>query len=227
MKSGILLIDKPAGKTSFYLVYILRKLTGIKKIGHAGTLDPLATGVMVMLIGREATRLSDKFIGHHKTYETTIFLGARTTTLDSEGDICETSPFQPSLEQVKEALSDFQGSTFQTPPMYSAKKVQGKKLYDLARKGEEIQRKPCQVWMQIDLLEYTYPLLRLKVHCSSGTYIRSLADDLGSQLSCFGHIQQLRRIQSGPFSIEECHALENITKDAIPLRTIDENSLLY
>ncbi len=214
-ESGILLIDKPPKKTSFYLVHALRKITGISKIGHTGTLDPLATGVMVMLIGRSATRLSSQMVGHDKIYETSIRLGVRTTTFDDEGVITDRSEIVPSLSQIEDALLEFQGSTRQIPPMYSAKKVAGQKLYELARKGVEIERAPINVWMKIDLIDYQYPLLTIRIHCSSGTYIRTLADDIGTTLGCFGSVSKLCRLKSGPFSLEDCLPLDQVGKQTI------------
>ena len=222
MASGILLVDKPAGKTSFYLVSQLRRLTGIKKIGHAGTLDPLATGVMVMLIGRDYTRKSDQMIRHDKEYETNIFLSAATSSYDAEGEITDRSDYIPSLDEINSALLHFQGTQKQVPPMFSAKKVCGKKLCDLARRGIEIEREPAEVTMRITLLEYHYPHLRLKVECSKGTYIRSLAHDLGLKLGTFGHIIALTRTRSGPYHLNGCHRLENLNPENINQYLISE-----
>jgi tRNA pseudouridine55 synthase len=202
--NGILLVDKAAGVTSFSLVSILRRLTKIDKIGHAGTLDPFATGVMVMLIGRDYTRKSDQFLSSDKEYLTTLFLGAATDTYDIEGKITTQSNFIPTLPQIEEAISSFQGQTLQTPPMYSAKKVAGKKLYELARKGALIERASVPVTMSIKLIAYNYPTLTLQVACSKGTYIRSLAHDLGQKLTTNAHLIELKRIRSGSFHINEC-----------------------
>lgn len=227
MNSGIVLIDKPQGKTSFFLVKVLRKLTGIKKIGHAGTLDPLATGVMVMLVGKGATTLSNQLIGHDKIYDMTILLGVKTDSLDTDGNVTAKSDVVPTIEEIEKAIETFQGDTKQTPPMFSAKKVDGKKLYELARKGQEIKRKEVDVWMKIELLEYTYPNLKLRVHCSSGTYMRTLADDLGDMLGSHGTVSELRRIKSGPFSIEKCTPFESLKADSLNIQEIDENSKNY
>jgi tRNA pseudouridine55 synthase len=210
MIQGVLLIDKPINKTSFFLVSFLRALTKVKKIGHSGTLDPLATGVMVMLVGKEYTRLSSKFTFVDKEYVTDILLGQTTDTYDTQGTVITTSDLIPSLEEVESAILAFQGNTMQTPPMFSAKKIQGQKLCDLARKGISIERQAVSVNMQITLLEYNYPTLRLKVTCSSGTYIRSLAYDLGARLGCGGTISKLTRTRSGPFTLEECLSVETI-----------------
>ncbi len=176
---GLLLVDKPRGKTSFSLVATLRRILGVKKIGHAGTLDPMATGVMVMLIGTHFTRLSDKFLNDDKEYEAEVTLGSTTDTYDAEGVILEKSEIIPTPEQVKQAIEVFQGEILQIPPMYSAKKVNGKKLYELARQGRQVEREPVKIQLETQLLFYQYPLLKLHVKCSKGTYVRSLAYYLG------------------------------------------------
>ncbi len=201
---GILLIDKPKDITSFQLIRSARRLTKVKKIGHAGTLDPFATGVMVLLISRSYTRLSDTFINSDKEYEAQVQLGISTTTLDSTGNITSTSTTVPTIKQVTEALNPFQGNIQQIPPMYSAKKVKGKKLYTLARKGITIDRAPINVHVSIHLLSYNFPYLNIYVICSKGTYIRTLAEDLGKALGCSSHLSQLKRTRSGPFRINQC-----------------------
>ncbi|MGE3954407.1 MAG: tRNA pseudouridine(55) synthase TruB [Parachlamydiales bacterium] len=201
---GLLLVDKPRGATSFTLVRLLRRLTNIRTIGHAGTLDPFATGVMVMLIGRPYTRLSNQFLEQDKDYEAVIELGKTTDTYDCDGQVLTTSDKVPSPTEVEAALCRFQGTVLQTPPMYSAKKQGGKKLYELARKGIEVERPPRPVSLHTTLLDYTYPLIRLHVKCSKGTYVRSIAFDLGEQLGCGGYLRELVRLRSGPFRLEEC-----------------------
>jgi len=202
--NGILLIDKAAGTSSFYLVSLLRRLTGIEKIGHAGTLDPFATGVMVMLIGREYTRRSNEFLCSDKAYRATMQLGVATETYDIEGKIISQSDLVPTLEQIETILLSFQGEILQVPPMYSAKKIQGQKLYDLARKGITVERAPVAVQLQVKLIRYNYPLLEIEVSCSKGTYIRSLAHDIGQRLGCGAHLVELARIRSGSFLLEQC-----------------------
>ncbi len=199
---GILVVNKPKGKTSFSLVYELRKCLGVKKIGHAGTLDPFATGVMVMLIGRNYTRLSDQFLTSDKEYVAYVLLGVETDTYDCEGQTIATSPLVPTLAEIEEQIKLFQGEVEQTPPMFSAKKINGKKLYDLARKGETVERKSCKVTLSTQILSYTYPELILNVKCSKGTYIRSIAHDLGKLLGCGAHLTDLTRTRSGHFKIE-------------------------
>lgn len=203
-RRGILLIDKPAGSTSFHLVALTRRLLGVQKVGHAGTLDPLATGVMVLLVGREYTRLAQTLIQDDKEYTATLHLGMGTDTDDSEGKVTATSEDLPTLGAIEEQLIEFQGWQEQVPPMFSAKKIKGKKLYELARKGIEVERRPEKVYMSIQLLSYDPPYLSLHITCSKGTYIRSLARDLGAVLGCYGHLSALRRCRSGRFKSEEC-----------------------
>ncbi len=211
-QSGLLLVDKEAGCTSFHLVSLLRRLTSIKKIGHAGTLDPFATGVMVMLIGKEATKKSETFLSSDKEYRATLQLGITTETYDLEGAIVERNDKVPTLAEIELAKSSFQGEILQIPPMYSAKKVAGKKLYDLARKGIVIERQPVLVRMEIELLNYQYPMLEIEVKCSKGTYIRSLAHDIGQFLGCGAHLFELTRTRSGPFRLEDCIS-QNLLKN--------------
>ncbi|MBS0628897.1 MAG: tRNA pseudouridine(55) synthase TruB [Verrucomicrobia bacterium] len=204
MKSGILLVNKPVGKTSFSLIGALRKKSGVKKIGHAGTLDPFASGVMILLIGRTFTAQSDTFMGHDKEYEALVHLGIETTTFDPEGQITRQSDQVPTLAQVEEALKAFQGTIQQIPPMFSAKKINGKKLYELARKGIEVERKPVTLTVHTQLISYQYPELTLKITCSKGTYIRSIASDLGQALGCGAHLKKLTRTRCGPYLLKDC-----------------------
>lgn len=201
---GILLVDKEKGRTAFYLVKILRKISGIKKIGHAGILDPFATGVMVMLIGRPYTKISDRFLNDNKEYIATIRLGEATDTFDCDGQITRTSSAIPSLQDIETVVSEFQGTIDQVPPMFSAKKVGGQKLYLLARKGIEIERKPVKVNLETTILNYSYPELKIKVACSKGTYIRCIANEIGEKLGAFGHLINLQRTQSGPYQLKDC-----------------------
>jgi tRNA pseudouridine55 synthase len=185
-------------------VGILRKLTHIRTIGHAGTLDPFADGVMVLLIGKRFTRLSNQFLHQDKEYLATVHLGIVTDTYDIEGQITAQSPLIPSLFEIEEALLKFQGTILQTPPMFSAKKVEGKKLYELARKGITIERQAVPVTLRIERIDYSYPSLSLKVQCSKGTYLRSLAYDLGVELGCGAHLSALTRTRSGTFTLKDC-----------------------
>ena len=202
--SGVLLINKPKGKTSFSLVSSVRKLFNVQKVGHAGTLDPFATGVMILLVGKDFTRLSDRFLNQDKEYIATMRLGIRTDSYDCEGVTLSESDFIPTEDLILEVLSRFQGPLMQVPPMFSAKKVQGKKLYELARKGIEIERAPVPITVEIRLLAYEYPYLSIHVSCSKGTYIRSLAEDIGISLGCGAHLSDLSRTRSGPFRLSEC-----------------------
>lgn len=202
--SGILLVDKETTHTSFHLVTLLRRLTKIKKIGHAGTLDPFATGVMVMLIGSEYTQKSSEFLNHDKQYRANLHLGVETDSYDIDGQIVSKNDRIPTLQEVESAILSFQGEIQQIPPMFSAKKIKGQKLYDLARKGIEIERPPVAVKVSIQLLRYEYPQLEILVDCSKGTYIRSLAHDIGKLLGTGAHLSSLTRTKSGPFSLSEC-----------------------
>lgn len=203
-KEGILLVNKPAGRSSFHLVHKLRQLTGIKKIGHCGTLDPFATGVMVMLIGKSYTTLSDHFLSDDKQYLATFRLGAISDTYDRDGIITPVSDKQPSLQDIEEVIARFQGSISQVPPMFSAKKINGQKLYHLARQGIEIPRAAHPVHLRITLIEYDYPDLTIDVSCSKGTYIRSLAHDMGHLLNTGAYVEKLVRLRSGSFLLEDC-----------------------
>ncbi len=201
---GILPVHKPKSKTSFSLVSILRKLTGIRTIGHAGTLDPFAEGVMILLIGKKFTRLSNCFLHQDKEYLATLHLGLTTDSYDTEGQVTGESSYIPTSTEIEDTLLKFQGTILQTPPMFSAKKVGGKKLYELARKGITIEREQVPVTLHIELIQYTYPHLTLKVQCSKGTYIRSLAYDIGLELNCGAHLSALTRTRSGNITLQDC-----------------------
>lgn len=201
---GILLVNKPQGKTSFSLIRSLRKATGIKKIGHAGTLDPFATGVMVILLGRNYTRLSDQLLCQDKEYDAEVCLGVSTDTYDCDGKVVAQSKKIPSLLDIEQVLQHFQGQIEQIPPMFSAKKIGGKKLYELAREGLTIERQPAKVQLTTRLIQYNYPHLLLNVACSKGTYIRSVAHEIGVMLGCGAHLSQLQRTRSGQFHLLDC-----------------------
>lgn len=202
--SGILPVGKSIGCSSFFLVRLLRKLTNVSKIGHAGTLDPLASGVMILLIGKAFTRKAPFFLTQDKDYLATVFLGSATDTYDQEGTVTDTSPLQPSLEDLQKALAFFQGDLQQIPPMYSAKKFQGKKLYELALKGVSVERAPCPVHVKTELIGYSYPFVQLFITCSKGTYVRSIAHELGLKLGCFAHLHALVRKRVGSFHLDDC-----------------------
>lgn len=214
---GILLLNKPEGKTSFSLVSLLRKTLNVQKIGHAGTLDPFATGLMVMLVGKRFTTQSDKFLNQDKEYLAEIHLGAATDSYDKEGVTTQTSDHIPTLSALEETISHFQGEIDQIPPMFSAKKINGQKLYDLARQGKEVARAPVKVKVKIELLSYAYPKALISVHCSKGTYIRSLAHDIGLQLGCFGHLTALQRVRCGDYHLKDSFK-GSLTGDLATLR---------
>jgi tRNA pseudouridine55 synthase len=216
---GLLLIDKQPGSPSFRIVSQLRRLTGVQKIGHAGTLDPFATGVMLLLIGKSYTQKTPALISADKEYRATLCLGVRTDTFDLEGRVIDRSPLVPSLSQVETALAAFQGTLSQIPPMFSAKKVGGKKLYDLARQGVTIPRQPSLVTLSTTLISYDYPRLDIHVACSKGTYIRTLADDIGEMLGCHAHLTALCRTRVGPYTLADClsqTALQTPSLDLTP-----------
>lgn len=201
---GILPVNKSKNKTSFSLVYELRKKTKIQKIGHGGTLDFFADGVMVMFLGRAFTRFSSFLLQGDKEYLARIFLGSSSDTFDCVGKIQIKSSYIPSKEEILEHLKKYQGKISQIPPMYSAKKVNGQKLLHLARKGKEIERKPCLIELKTTLLSYSYPFLDIHVACSKGTYIRSIANDLGEDLKTGAYLFSLTRLRAGPFELKDC-----------------------
>ena len=212
---GILLLDKPAGKSSFFLVTLLRHKLHVKKIGHAGTLDPFAKGVMVMLVGQNYTRLSNRFLDQDKEYVAKIRLGIETDTFDPEGKIVATSEIVPTVDDIRSVLQEFQGTIEQIPPMFSAKKINGKKLCDLARKGQVVERAPVKVQVAITLLAYEYPYLELQISCSKGTYVRTIAHDIGKKLGCGAHVAELTRTRSGNFSLSECLSTDDLQIEQI------------
>jgi len=214
-KSGFLLLNKPKGPTSFDMVYKLRKITGIKKIGHAGTLDPFASGLLIMAIGREATKQISKYVKLDKEYIATLKLGATSTTHDPEGKIKENKNYEyPSRKKIENVLKNFLGKQEQIPPMFSAKKIKGKRLYDLARKGIEIKREAVNIDIKnIELLEYEWPNLRIKVSVSSGTYIRVLAFDIGEVLKTGAYLSKLKRTKIGKFKLDEAVLIESLRED--------------
>ncbi len=206
--NGFLIINKPAGITSHDVVDAARRLAGTRRIGHAGTLDPLATGVLVLALGA-ATRLVQFIDGSDKTYRATLRLGETTTTYDADGDLVERRPVTASQAEVEAALAGFRGAIAQIPPMYSAVKVKGQKLYKLARQGKEIERAPRPVTIhRLDALDWALPDVTVEVVCSAGTYIRSLAHDLGQALGCGAHLTALTRTAAGEFRLEDSHTLE-------------------
>jgi len=214
---GVLLVDKPTDHTSHDVVARLRGKLRMKRIGHAGTLDPMATGLLVMLVGK-ATRLSQYLIGIDKEYEGTIELGKTTNTQDAEGEVMETRPVPPLTEaEVRTAIQGFLGDQYQIPPMFSAIKIDGVPLYKSARKGEDIAREPRFIRvMSWDLTGFALPRLDFRLRCSKGTYVRTLAHDLGNKLGCGAHLAALRRTAAGSFRIADALTLDQIQALTIP-----------
>jgi tRNA pseudouridine55 synthase len=213
MDGGFILINKPTGITSHDVVDKLREITKIKKIGHAGTLDPFATGLLILGIGREFTKKLSIFQKKDKEYIATLKLGAESDTFDKEGKIVEKKIEKiPERKEIEEVLKNFLGEIEQIPPSFSAKKIKGKKFYELARKGIKVKPKPQKVKIyEISILEYKFPYLKIKVKCSSGTYIRSLANDIGEKLGCGAYVEELIRTKIGEFSIENAVELSKLT----------------
>lgn len=209
--SGILSVDKPPGMTSHDVVDALRRITGQRKVGHAGTLDPMATGVLLVCLG-QATRVAEYLMAGQKLYRATIVLGATTDTHDADGQITSDGGRTDfSRTEIEAALASFMGRIEQVPPMFSAIKQGGQPLYKLARKGKTVERKPRQVKIEaIELLEWTSPALIVEVACSPGTYIRSLARDVGNQLGCGAYLAGLVRLGSGQFTLAEAVSLERL-----------------
>ena len=211
--SGVLVIDKPIGLTSHDVVQIIRRGTGIRRAGHTGTLDPRASGVLVVLLG-PAVRLSEYVSASDKRYQTTIRLGSSTDTYDAEGVVTsESSSTHVTEEKFDEILQTYVGEIEQVPPPYSAVKVKGRKAYEMARKGEQVELKPRKIQVfSLDILEWDPPEVVVDAYCSSGTYIRSLANDLGESLGTGAYLIGLRRTKSGRFTLRE----------SVPLRSLKE-----
>jgi len=218
--TGFLIIDKPEGITSHDVIARLRRLTGIKRIGHAGTLDPFATGLLLVGVGREATREMQKLVGLDKTYEATFVLGATSTTDDVKGKLTTNdSTINFTENEIKETLKLFEGEIDQVPPTYAAIKIGGKKLYELARAGKPTLVAPRLVTIySIEIIDVVYlkgtvatvPYVNVRINCSSGTYIRSIARDLGAKLGVGGYVETLRRTSIGPFTIKESSPLDKL-----------------
>ena len=216
---GIILIDKPLGKTSHDMVYFVRRLTGIKKVGHTGTLDPDASGVLPVCIGK-ATRVCDMLTSSDKRYTATLVLGKTTDTQDASGNILTEKEVNVTKEEAENVIREFIGEIEQIPPMFSAIKKDGKKLYELARKGITIEREPRRIRIYaIDILDIDLKndRITIDVKCSKGTYIRTLCEDIGNSLGCGAYMESLRRTESGGFKIDDCYTitrLEELKNDA-------------
>jgi tRNA pseudouridine55 synthase len=216
MHDGLVVVDKPAGWTSHDVVGRLRKVYGQRKVGHAGTLDPDATGVLLVGLGR-ATRLLRFLQEQGKAYRGRVKLGIATTTLDAAGEVVDQRPMPVTRDEVAGAMTGFVGDILQLPPMVSAVKVGGRRLHELARKGEEVERNPRPVHVDVfaleDFTEGPYPEAGVLVECGSGTYVRTLAADLGEALGGCAHLMELRRLRVGSFTLDEARALEVIEAD--------------
>lgn len=210
---GALLIDKPAGPTSHDVVDRLRRHLNLKKVGHAGTLDPNATGLLILLLGR-GTKLSDKLMAGDKVYEGDVKFGETTNSYDADGELVSSLPVPPlTLEQLNAFADEFIGDQLQVPPMVSAAKIDGVPLYKLARKGIEVERKPKLIHIfNFRFTEYREPVGRFRVACTKGTYVRSLVHDLGQKIGCGAHLVTLRRITSGSFDVSAAISLEDAIK---------------
>lgn len=214
--NGIININKPLGMTSHDVVGRLRRILGIKKIGHTGTLDPDASGVLPMCIGR-ATKTADMLTAQNKQYIAEVTLGSATTTLDASGEVTETSEVNVDECDIQSVVTEFVGDIMQIPPMYSAIKIDGKRLYELARDGVEVERKPRPVTIEkIEILsiDLENKKFSMKVDCSKGTYIRTLCDDIGRRLGCLAHMSALIRTRSGRFCIDDAYTLDEVEKMA-------------
>ena len=207
--SGVLLVDKDPGMTSHDVVAIARRSMGIKKIGHCGTLDPMATGLLMLVVGR-ATKIQDLLMSEDKQYVGTITLGATTTTQDAEGEIIEEREVGSLADEaIRAAFEKYSGNFEQIPPMVSAIKKDGVPLYKLARKGQEVKRDPRPVYVtDYELTRVSLPEIDFTVHCSKGFYVRSYAHDIGATLDCGGHLSALRRTRSGEFTLERAVGVE-------------------
>ena len=213
MTAGLLVIDKPTGPTSHDVVGRVRRLAGLRRVGHAGTLDPLASGVLLAGLG-PGTRFLEYLVGLDKVYETTVRLGQATTTYDAEGEVTAERPVEATEAQVGAALDAFRGPIRQRPPAFSAVKQGGRPLYEAARRGQVVEAKERDVVIHaLDLLAFDPPLLTLRVACSSGTYIRALAHDLGAALGCGGHVFALRRAAVGRFTLADAVPLDALTPE--------------
>lgn len=224
MASGIVIIDKPQDWTSQDVTARLRRVYQTRRIGHGGTLDPMATGVLPVFVDR-ATRAVEFFEHAEKTYETVLRLGIATDTEDITGTVLSQQPVCVTREQLEQTLAAFRGPILQVPPMYSALKINGQKLCDLARKGREVERQPRPVTIhQLDLLGMQGSDVQLRVRCSKGTYIRTLCKDIGQALGCGGCMAQLRRVQAGAYTIDQAVPLQQLLDSDAPeqwLRPVD------
>lgn len=209
--NGFFLIDKPKNITSFDIIRKLRKVTGLKKMGHTGTLDPFASGLIIILLGK-TTKLSNNFLKLDKEYEAILELGKISDTYDPEGKIKKiTNKLNLTKNTIGKSLENFRGEIKQTPPKFSAIKIKGEKAYNLARSGKNFEIKPRKVKIhKLKITKYNWPILEIKISCSSGTYIRSLANDIGENLKTGAYLKELKRTKIGKISLEKAISLEKI-----------------
>jgi len=220
---GLLLVNKKEGMTSHDVVDFIRKRFNLRKAGHGGTLDPMATGLLIIMIGRY-TKIAQRFLGYDKEYIATMLMGISTDTGDKEGKIIsERGASQDKLSELEKICDSFKGEIEQVPPMFSAKKVKGKKLYELARRGVTIHREPKKVVIKsIEIKNVSDTSVTIYVKCSKGTYIRQLAHDIGERIGCGAHLTKLERTKIGPFSLENAVTLEELKK----MKVISHENLL-
>jgi len=213
---GALLIDKPAGMTSHDVVDEIRRQFGIKKVGHCGTLDPNATGLLIIVLGR-ATKLSERLMSDDKVYEGSIKFGESTNSYDSDGELISSLPVPPiTLDELNNLASEFVGDQMQTPPMVSAVKKGGVPLYKLARKGVEVQREPRLIHIyNFKFSSYEEPIGKFRLACTKGTYVRSIAHELGQKIGCGAHLVQLSRTKSGKFEVSQATPLQKILSSSV------------
>ena len=223
---GGILVDKPAGPTSHDVVDEIRRQFRFKKVGHCGTLDPGATGLLIVVLGK-ATKLSEKLMGSDKVYSGELKLGEVTSTYDSEGELLVQNPVPPlTLQQLNSEATAFRGDQLQTPPMVSAVKVNGVPLYKLARKGLDVERKPRLIYVYKFLITaYEPPFARFEVACTKGTYVRSLVHDFGNRIGCGAHLTQLRRHSSGNFDVKHALPYEEIL--CMPLSELEKHTIPF
>ena len=211
IQKTILFVKKPPGPTSHDIVDEVRRITGEKRVGHAGTLDPFAQGLLIVLVGREATKRQSEFMKLDKEYIATLHLGAESNTGDLTGTISSTRASEINLEPIGKALQKFVGEISQVPPEFSAIKINGKKAYELARAGKEVKLEARKIKIYgIEVINYKWPSLELKINCSSGTYIRALARDIGRELECGAYLEKLVRTKIGEYKLENAINLSQI-----------------
>lgn len=214
---GAVLVDKPVGPTSHDVVEAVRRTFSIKKVGHCGTLDPNATGLLILVLGR-ATKLSEKLMGADKIYEGTIKLGESTDSYDADGELVSSLPVPPlTLDELNELAAGFVGDQMQLPPMVSAVKKDGVPLYKLARRGVEVERKPRLIHIyNFRFSNYDEPFAQFRITCTKGTYVRTVAHELGEKLGCGAHLSALRRCASGTLKVEDAIPLEQLIRISTP-----------